>query len=340
MSALRGGIVGCGFFAQFHIEAWRRMPGVELAAACDPDLERARAAAPRAYASAEQMLDSERLDFVDIATRPDTHLDLVRLAAGRGVAAICQKPMAPTLADCLAMAEAAEKAGTRLMIHENWRWQPWYRVVRSRVLAGDIGDPVTYCFRIRRNDGGGAEPYRLQPYFRDMPRLLLYETMIHPVDTARYIFGELSSVFATTRRINPAIAGEDSALVVLTHADGLSGIADGHRFLDLTEASPPLGDAFFEGNDGWLQVIATGDVFGNGQLVWQNNVREGYRGDSVGATQRHFVECLRSGEPFETDARDYLRSYAAVEAAYRSSAEGRAVRIDEVLGPSAGMGQA
>ena len=331
ITTLRGGIIGCGFFAQFHIDAWKRMLGVELVAACDPDLDRARAAAPRAYASAEKMLDSEELDFVDIATRPETHLEMVRLAASRGLAAICQKPMAPTLADSVAMVETVDRIGTRLMIHENWRWQPWYRVIRARVLAGDIGDPVTYCFRIRRNDGGGSEPYRLQPYFRTMPRLLLYETMIHPVDTARYIFGDLRSVFAIKRRINPAIAGEDMSLAVLTHADGLSGIADGHRFLNLAEASPPLGETFFEGSGGWLHVAATGDVFGNGQLVWRNDVTEGYRGDSVGATQRHFVECLRSGEMFETGAREYLHSYAAVEAAYRSSEQGRAVAIDEVL---------
>src|SRR5207249_3806267 len=103
---LRGGIVGCGFFAQFHIEGWRRMPDVELAAAADPDLARARKAAPHAYATAEAMLDGERLDFVDIATRPDSHAALVRLAASRKVPVICQKPMAPNWADAVGMVEA------------------------------------------------------------------------------------------------------------------------------------------------------------------------------------------------------------------------------------------
>src|SRR6266480_3566852 len=131
IATLRGGIVGCGFFAQFHIDAWRRMPGVELAAAADPDLARARQAAPRAYSTAEEMFESERLDFVDIATRPDSHLPLVRLAASRKIPAICQKPMAPTWADALAMVDAADSAGIPLMIHENWRWQPWYRAAKS-----------------------------------------------------------------------------------------------------------------------------------------------------------------------------------------------------------------
>jgi len=86
---LRGAIIGCGFFGQRHIEAWRRIPQVDLVAACDLDEARARAAAPNAYTSAEQMLDRERLDFVDIVTRADTHLPLLRLTVARNLAVIC-----------------------------------------------------------------------------------------------------------------------------------------------------------------------------------------------------------------------------------------------------------
>src|SRR5260370_13395423 len=117
ITTLRGGIVGCGYFAQFHIEAWRRIPGVELAAAADPVLARARQAAPQAYSTAEEMFDGERLDFVDVATRPDSHLPLVRLAAGRKIPVICQKPMAPTWADAVAMVHAAESAGITTRVY-------------------------------------------------------------------------------------------------------------------------------------------------------------------------------------------------------------------------------
>ncbi|MGH9628997.1 MAG: Gfo/Idh/MocA family oxidoreductase, partial [Bryobacteraceae bacterium] len=86
---LRGAIIGCGFFAQFQIEAWRRMPEVELVAACDLDPARAKAAAPQAYASAEELFAREELDFVDIATRPESHLALVELACAQKVPIIC-----------------------------------------------------------------------------------------------------------------------------------------------------------------------------------------------------------------------------------------------------------
>ncbi len=310
---LRGAIVGCGFFAQFHLDAWRRMDDVDLVAACDPDLARAAAAAPNAYRTLEEMLDRETLDFVDVATRPETHAGLVSRIP---IPVICQKPMAPTLAEAAGMARHP-----RLMIHENWRWQPWYRQVKERLGSGDIGDAVTYHFRIRKRDGAGPEPYTAQPYFRTMPRLLIHETMVHPIDTARFLFGNLRTVSARISRRNPIIAGEDTCQLVLEHASGLAGIADGNRFVDLAPDSPPLGDAEFEGERGVLRVEPSGDVTRNGQLVWPNTVRTGYRGDSVLATQRHFIDCLRRSAPFETSAADYLESFAAVEAAYRSAAQ-------------------
>jgi D-apiose dehydrogenase len=323
---LRGGIVGCGFFAQFHIEAWRRMPDVELSAAADPEIERASAAAPRAYSSAEEMLDHERLDFLDIATRPESHLPLVRLAASRKIPVICQKPMAPSWADALGMVDAAESAGIPLMIHENWRWQPWYRAARLLIDCGAIGRPIHYWFRTRRNDGAGSSPYPNQPYFASMPRLLIWETLVHHIDTARFLFGDLVAIYAQARRRNPVIAGEDQAVLTLTHAD-LSGLIDGHRFLDPDPDGPALGDACIEGESGALRIPATGDIFLGQDQIWTNQAREGYRGDSVRATQRHFIDCLRSGSPFESSGREYLKTFRAVEAAYESIAERRAISL-------------
>lgn len=328
MTTLRGGIIGCGFFAQNHIEAWRRTPGVELVAAADPDLARAARAAPRAYAAAGEMLARESLDFVDIATRPETHRELVALAAAHKLPAICQKPMAPSWNDAVAMVEIAEAAGIRLMIHENWRWQAWYRELRRLIDAGSIGRPISYGFRTRRRDGLGPAPYASQPYFRGMPRLLIYETVVHHIDTARYLFGELARIYAQTRRVNPTIAGEDCVLLALTHQSGLGGVIDGHRFTELETDGPAMEEAIFEGEDAALALRSSGDLYCGQRRVWANTVNEGYRGDSVGATQRHFIACLRSGEPFESGARQYLETtFRAVEAAYQSAAEGRAIGL-------------
>ena len=64
---MRGALIGCGYFGQIQLEAWRRMSGVEIVAACDVSLDKANAVAPQAYTAVEKMFDSEDLDFVDIA---------------------------------------------------------------------------------------------------------------------------------------------------------------------------------------------------------------------------------------------------------------------------------
>lgn len=330
-TVLKGAVIGCGFFAQRHIEAWRRMPEVEIVAAADMQLGRAQTFAGRAYTSAEEMLARESLDFVDIVTRPETHLALVRLALERKVAIICQKPFAPDWTTAVQMVSAAESAGVPLMVHENWRWQPWYRVVHDMMARGDIGAPIGYGFRTRTRDGLGDEPYPKQPYFPQLRRFLIDEVLVHHIDTARFLFGDIDSVMAQASRRNPKMSAEDQAILVLTHAGGTHGWIDGHRFLNPDAEGPVMGDAFFEGEAGVLSILATGDVLRNNALAWKNNVTDGYRGDSVRATQAHFISGLKNGAALESGGRAYLRTFAAVEASYRSVAEKRSIALGEIL---------
>ena len=329
--SLKGAIIGCGFFAERHIEAWRRIPEVEIVAAADPRLERAEKFAKRVYPSAGEMLDREQLDFVDIVTRVETHLPLVRLVLGKAIPIICQKPIAPDWDSAVQMVAAAESAGVPFMVHENWRWQPWYRVAHEIIARGDIGAPIGYGFRTRTRDGMGAEPYPKQPYFRKLHRLLIDEALVHHMDTARFLFGDVESVYAQASRRNPNLVAEDQAVLVLTHEGLVHGWIDGHRFLDPDPDGPAMGDAFFEGELGTISIQGTGDVYRNRVLAWKNDVTAGYRGDSVRATQAHFISCLKENRPFESGGRRYLRTFAAVEAAYRSAAGGRCVSLSEIL---------
>src|SRR4051812_34064022 len=98
----RGALIGCGFFARNHMEAWHREPRAKIVAVCDLDSARAGAMAShfgvaRVYADAADMLTTETLDFVDVATTAPSHRQLVCLALQHGIAAICQKPFAETL---------------------------------------------------------------------------------------------------------------------------------------------------------------------------------------------------------------------------------------------------
>jgi D-apiose dehydrogenase len=325
---LRGALIGCGFFGRIQAEAWSRMPEAEIVAACDADLDRARGVSASAWQNAEQLLDSMALDFIDIATRPDAHLELIKLATDRRIPVICQKPLANSVDDARAIVRLAEETGVPVMVHENWRWQPWYREANRLIREGAIGAPLGYRFRLRQRDGAGENAYPNQPYFRQMPRLLIHETLVHPIDTARFFFGNVKSIYARIRRINPVIAGEDRALLTLVHESDLDGLIDGHRFLDPEPPGPAMGETVIEAESAVLRINAPGEITIGGNVVYPAPVNlPGYKGDSVRAVQKHFIECLRNGTPMEPSVANYWNTFATVEAAYRSVDSGCAVAV-------------
>jgi hypothetical protein len=120
-------------------------------------------------------------------------------------------------------------------------------------------------------------------------------------------------------------------ILTLRHADRAMGWIEGHSFMKHDNTRSTLDEATFEGDAGSIRVNRLGEIWSGGERIWRDS-GIGYRGDSVCATQLHFIDCLQSERPFETGARDYLeKTFAVVEAAYSSMASHRAVEIAEIL---------
>ena len=343
MKKLRGICLGAGYFSRFQYEAWARIPEVEIIALANRSLGKARETAalhriPRAYAWADlaAMLDAEKPDFVDIITPPETHLEVVQLAAARGIAIICQKPIAHTFAECVTIVETARRAGVRLMIHENFRWQPWYREIRRLLDAGTLGELFSINIHTRLGDGWQADAYLArQPFFREYPRLFCYETGVHFLDTFRYLGGEISSVYTRFQKRNPAIVGEDAAQIICGFTSGATAILDASRYNESDAADPryTFGLVRLDGRKGHVELDLAGNL--TLKLLGQPahfldypHPREGFAGDCVYALQRHFVDCMASGAPFENTGEDYLKSTALMEACYRSQATNQVVTLN------------
>lgn len=340
MSKLKGVVVGAGYFSQFHLEAWQRLPQVDLAAICDLNSQAAQQSAqefgiPKSYDDFEQMLDQEAPDFVDIITRPDSHLSLTRQAVDRRVSVICQKPLAPSFEEARQLVELASRAGVRLMVHENFRFQPWYREMKRLLTVGTIGDRLhSIGFCCRTGDGWQPDAYLgRQPYFREMERFLIFETGVHFIDTFRYLGGEITGVYATLRKLNPGIAGEDAGTLLFEFENDARGIWDGNRFNESRAEDPryTFGEMLVEASGGSIRLHHDGQLtiqpLGQPDRVHEYvHERKNFAGDCVFRTQQHFVECLLADEPFETSGNSYLKTLSIQEAVYESAATGLPVR--------------
>src|SRR5580765_3858042 len=128
MKDLRFAIIGTGFWARYQLAAWGEVRGAKCVALYNRTLSRAEALArefsvPAVYDDAEQLLQREKPDFLDIITDADTHSRFVHLAAAYKTPVICQKPLAPSVAEAEKMMAACAAENVPLSVHENWRWQ-------------------------------------------------------------------------------------------------------------------------------------------------------------------------------------------------------------------------
>jgi len=340
-SPLRVATVGTGYFSRFQYEAWTRMDGVEIVAVCNRSLDSAEEVAAEygiggVYTDFETMLDAVKPDLVDIITPPVTHLAYIQAAAARGIAMICQKPFCQNQVEAEAAVSAAAEADTLLVIHENFRFQPWYGEIKRRLDEGTLGQLYQVNFRLRPGDGQGPEAYMdRQPYFQKMERFLVHETAIHLIDVFRYLFGEIAAVSADLRRLNPAIAGEDAGLVMFEFDNGARGIFDGNRLSDHIAENRRLtmGEMLIEGEKGILRLSGDGRVWmrehgDNSEMSieypWDNR---GFAGDCVYRLQKHVVDHLKAGAPAVNRGADYLANLRLEDAIYTSHVERRWIKL-------------
>lgn len=341
MKKIKIACIGAGYFSRFHIEAWKRIPEVDLVAICDKNAQKAQALAQefvvgKNYTEVNKLFAEEQVDIVDIITPPETHLDLCKKTVDAGKHIICQKPLAPTFAEAQKIVSLTTEANIRFMVHENFRFQPWYRKIKSLLNDGAIGDRLhTLNLRMRTGDGWGNRAYLdRQPYFQTMPRLFIYETGIHFIDVFRFLGGEVSSVYAKLRKLNPVIAGEDCGLVLFDFKKGGQGILDGNRYNESNHKNPryTFGETVIEGNGGTIRLNLDGTIkiqqLGQEERTIQYHHEDrGFAGDCVYYTQRHFVDAFLQNDVFETNGKDYLKNLIIQEAIYKSNEQGKAIRI-------------
>lgn len=331
-SKLKGVAIGAGYFSRFQYEAWTRIPEVEITALCNSNLERAKGimepyGVKKHYTDYKEMIIQEKPDFVDIITPPETHFEMCKFAADHGVHIICQKPLAPTIEESQKIVDYVSKKGVRFVVHENFRFQPWHREIKKIINQGAIGDLFSLNFRSRMGDGWGDDAYlSRQPYFRDYKKLLIYETGVHFIDTFRYHAGEVASVYAILKRLNPVIKGEDSGLMVLNFENKAHAIWDANRFNEnnFKKQRYTFGEYLIDGSKGSIRLYSDGQI-----TIQQLGEKEknhnyihndiGFAGDCCYIFQRDFVNKMIADQPFETSGHEYLKTLKAQEAVYESS---------------------
>lgn len=330
--------LGAGFFSQFHLDGWDRLPDADIVGVADHDLGKAQTTGHPAFRDLDEMLAATRPDILDIIVPPTAHADAIKAALARGVPTIiCQKPFCTSLDEATDIVALAKSKGAKLIVHENFRFQPWFRAIHDAIQSGMIGTPMQATFRLRPGDGQGPDAYLArQPYFQTMTRFMFHETGVHYADTFRFLFGDPTAVYADLRKINPVIAGEDAGVVTFDHPGGVRTILDANRNADhsATNMRCTMGEGLFEGTTGSLTLTGDGAVhlrrFGETTYttLLPPDTSPCFGGDCTYLLQAHVLRAISTHGHIENIAEDYLKVLQIEALVYQSSRDGMKVKLD------------
>jgi predicted dehydrogenase len=339
MSVKRFALFGAGFWAPFQLAAWSEINGANCVAIYNRSESSARRLAgrfaiPAVYTDPERLLTNEDLDFVDIVTSPDSHAGLALVAGRHGKAVICQKPMTPSLPASIDLVRQMGALGAPFFVHENFRWQRPMREVAAALIEGVIGQP----FRAHLDFSTGYPVFENQPAVAQMSELIIADLGVHLLDIARFLFGEATSIYCVTQRVNPTIVGEDVATIVLRMARGATVT------ITISFSSVPARDPFpetlvrIEGEEGSIDLapdyqlrVTRRDGMTTRSVAprvydWADPAYAVVHASIVDCN-RNLLDAINGVDRAETSAVDNLKTLRLVASAYDSAATNRTVAV-------------
>lgn len=192
---IKTAVVGLGFIGPAHIEALRRIPGIDVVAISHHTREKAEAKArqlqiPRAYTDFYEMLEQEYLDCVHICTPNHLHYPMTKAALEKGIHVVCEKPLAVELNEAAELVEMAEAMGLVNVVHFNIRYYPLVRQMKLMREQGELGEVYSVIGSYLQDWLFYATDYnwRLEPEQSGASRAIA-DIGSHLIDLLEYITG-------------------------------------------------------------------------------------------------------------------------------------------------------
>ena len=343
---LKIGCIGAGMImAECHLAAYKEA-GFTVAAIASRTKAKAEAVAtrwgiPKVHNTPEALIVDPSIEVLDIAYPPDQQpaLILAALKQPHIKAILAQKPLALTLADAIALRDAAAKAGKVLSVNQNMRYDQSMRVLKEILDGGDLGEIVFAQIDMH------AIPH-WQGFLAGYDRLTLANMSVHHLDVLRFLFGQPVEI-TTQTRTDPRTTFE--------HTDGITvstlRFASGVLAVSLEDVwSGPRAEGYendqhitfrvegtlgvAKGTIGWPTGAASTLTYASQKTTkgkWVTPTWETmWFPHAFGGVMEQLQYAVKTGTPPALSVADNVQTVALIEAGYRSMTEGRTVKLSEI----------
>lgn len=327
MTKVRVAVIGAGGIGGTHLNAYKAVADLcEIVGVADINLaaaqERTASFGGAAFADYAQLLAEGQPDAVSICTPPNLHLPIAQAAAVRGIAILCEKPPARTLAETQALVAAANAGGSLLQFAFCHRFHQPVQQTQALIASGQLGQVVQIYNRFGFRFGRAGHSW-----FTDGAVAgggILIDTLVHSVDIFRALAGEVKSVAASISTTLPTIQVEDSASILLTSASNVIGALTCSWVTPVSEAEVRIygteGEAVIDyGQSGGLRYRLANDNEWT-QLPFDQPNRFQQQATA-------FLQAVTNKTTPVVTGQDGLAVMAVIDAAYRSAAQGSPVMV-------------
>jgi predicted dehydrogenase len=321
---IKVGILGAGFMGKTHAGAWANTPA-KLQGICSPTGAEALAEqyGTKVYASYEALLND--VDVIDICTPTHLHYEQVMQAVAVKKHIVCEKPLARHYTEAQAMVKACKDAGLKLLVAHVVRFFPQYTMAKKTIERGEIGKVATV--RLTRASFRPSTPWLHETA---QSGGMMMDLMIHDFDYARWLAGDVESLFAK----NFASEKANYGLVIMKHKDGaISHIEGGWAYpLPMFRTALEVGGSRgliehpADSTDPLKVYMAASDSSKPDIAVPSSPLAE----DPYTTQMKHFYQALISDIDWVVKPEDGLAALQIALAAIQSAQTGKRVFLSEV----------
>lgn len=334
---LKVGVIGLRMGGAWA-KAAKDLPEAELRLVYDKDVEhmaRQAKAFDAPAAGSEKEFFAADLDIAVIATPDHLHVEQSLKAMDNGMNAICEKPLAPTVADCRKIIAKVEATGKAFMTGQVCRYTPAFQTAKQLVTDGEIGELafIESEYAHDYSKSPGIDNWRRDPAIK---RQGFIGGGCHALDLIRWIAGDPEEVFCyTNRKFLPDWPADDTGVAIYKFASGLIGkvfvsIGIKSKYTMRTVIYGTQGTIICDNTSPTLKLYkATYRDVSKSQEFWEIPVK--VDNHNVTSELKEFIERLNRGEKVPTDVYEGARTVAFGEAALTSARTGQPVKLKELF---------